>query len=124
MGQPLDAIIRKNMVGSKTGDTVNFETINSTDVSDSIDVSGSEGGFIIGVQYDNGVSADIEFNVEGSIDDVNFGPMPDTDVVITDASGNITYDVINSNANFVRISWTVTTGSLDIYGQLSAKRRH
>lgn len=123
-GQPLDSIIRKDMVGSKSNGTVSFETINSTDFSSGFDISGSEGGYLINIQYDNGVSANIEFNVEASIDNVNYGPVPDTDVVITDTDGNITYEIVNSIANFVRISWTVTSGSLDIYAQLSAKRRH
>lgn len=123
MGQVLDAIVRAELIGDRDSDTP--VTIDTTGTSIGVDASGSEQGYIVGIQYDNGVGpVDISFAVEGSIDGVNYGEIPDTAVQILDTSGNITYDIINSNANFVRISYTVTSGNVEVFAQFSAKRRH
>lgn len=124
MGQPLDAIIRKDLLGSRDLSGTNYETINASGNSDFVDFSGSEQGFLTSVTYDNGVGNNIVFTVQGSMDNISFADLPDTETTITDGSGSITWDVINSNVNFVRIAWTVTSGSMDIYVQASAKRRH
>lgn len=124
MGFVLDAIIRKDLIGSRNTETTNYITINSSDVSDFVDISGAEDGYLISVTYVNGSSANIEFSLEGSLDNVSYAQIPNSAHTITDTDGSITWDVINSNANFVRITWTVTSGSLDIFGQISAKRRH
>lgn len=126
MGFILDAIIKKDLIGSRDDDgTTNYETINSTDTTIGADLSGSEQGYLVGLDYSNGVgTVDITFFLEGSVDGVAYGQLPDSSQQITDNSGSITWDVIDSNANFVRIGWTVVSGTLDIYGRVSAKRRH
>jgi len=123
-GQPLDAIIRRDLFGSRDDDgTTNYETINSSGNSVSVDASGSEQGFITSVTIGNGVGNDIDFSVQGSVDNISFGDI-NSPVNFTDTDGSITFDVVSSNANFVRVAWIVNSGSADIYVQFSAKRRH
>ena len=125
MGKPLDAILRFDLVGSRDDDgTTNSETINVTGNSESIDVSGSEQGVMVQFDYDNGVTTNVEFIVEGSIDNVTFAPIEGADQVVTDSNGVVIYDFIDLNSNFIRAAWTVNSGSVDIYVQASAKRRH
>lgn len=125
MPQVLDAILKEDLIGSREDDgTTNYETINSSGSSESADSSRSEGGFLLSVTYDNGVGNDVDFFLEGSLDGISYAAIPDTTQNIADASGSHTFDVTASNANFVRIAWTVNSGSVDIYGQYSAKRRH
>ena len=125
MGFELDAILRQDLVGSKDEEgTINYETINADGNSAQADSSRSEGGFLLSIVYADGVSNDVTFFIEGSLDGINFAEIPDTSQQITDASGSITWDIISSNANFVRIAYTVAAGTVDIYGQYSAKRRH
>lgn len=125
MGFILDAILKKDLIGSReyTGVT-NYETINSSGNTESFDISGSEQGGLVSMTYSNGASVNMEFTVQGSLDNISFADIPDTPTTITDNSGSITWDFTNLNANHIRISWTVTSGSLDIYGQASYKRRH
>lgn len=126
MGFVLDAIIRLDLIGSRDDDgTTNYQTINSTDTTVDADLSGSEQGYLAAIDYANGVGTiDVTFFLEGSEDGISFAQLPDSAQQITDASGSITWDVIDSNANFVRIAWTVVSGTLDVYGRVSAKRRH
>lgn len=124
MGQVLDAIIRKDLIGSRDLTGTDYESINSSGNSNKEDISGSEQGYLLSIKYDNGVGLDVNFYVQGSMDGISFGDIPGTETNITDAEGSITWDIVNSNANFVRISWVFNSGSVDVYGQLSAKRRH
>lgn len=125
MGNVLDAILREDLIGSRDDDgTTNYESINATGNTISAESNRSEGGFLLSIDYASGAGLDIDFFLEGSIDNTTFSTIPDTTQNITDASGDITWDIVASNANFVRISWTVNSGSVDIYGQYSAKRRH
>ena len=123
MGQVLDAIIRDELTGDITSDTP--EVIDTTKESLIVDASGSEQGYLVGIQYQNGVGpVDITFALEGSIDGISFGEIPATATQITDLSGSITFDVVDSNANFVRVSYLVVSGNLEVFTQFSAKRRH
>ena len=126
-GQPLDAILRKDLLGSRDdqGNT-NFVTINSDSSSMTFDSSGSEQGVVLSVDYVNGVALDLNIRFEASIDGVTFSPLADSRGTknITDANGNITFDVVNLNANFVRIGFDFNSGTVDVYVQASAKRRH
>lgn len=125
MGFVLDSILREDLIGTRDDDgTTNYEAINASGDSAIADSSRSEGGFLLSVTYENGVANDVDFFLEGSLDGVTYAPIPDTTGNVADASGSITWDVIDSNTNFVRIAWTVNAGSVDIYGQYSAKRRH
>jgi len=126
MGFVLDTILRTDLIGSRDDDgTTNFITINSTDVTESVDAKGTEQGYLVALDYASGIgTVDITFFLEGSEDNNSFAQIPDTAQQITDNSGNIIWDVIDSNANFVRIGWTVASGTLDVYGRFSARRRH
>jgi hypothetical protein len=127
MGQPLDAIVKKDLLGTRDDDgTNNFVSINVSDFTDSHDISGSEQGGTLTIIYDNGVGNDIDFQVEGSADGINFAGLTDTNASqnISDASGTVIFDLININANFIRVAYTVNSGSADIYVFSSFKRRH
>ena len=125
MGFVLDAILKKDLIGSRDDDgTTNFENINMSGNSDFAEANRSEGGFLLSITYANGVGNNVDFFIEGSLDGIAYAEIPDSSQNIADASGSITWDIIDSNANFIRISWTVNSGSVDIYGQYSAKRRH
>lgn len=124
MAYVLDAIVKYDLIGSKELDgTINYESINSTGNTDSVSIGGIEQGLSIQVDYDNGVAANIEFVVELSVDNNSFVPVDDEAVTVTDTDGTIIWDVV-TNSNFARVSWTVAAGSLDIYAQLSGRRRH
>jgi hypothetical protein len=125
MGQPLDSILKKELIGARSASgTIGYETINTDGSSDTADSSRSEGGFSLGIVYENGVGNNVEFFLEASIDGEYFSQIPGTEQTITDASGNIIWEIVNSGTNYVRIAWTVAAGTMDIYGQYSAKRRH
>jgi hypothetical protein len=127
MGQPLDAILRADLKGSRNDDgTTNYETINISEATASDDVSGSEQGGLVVVEYANGVGNDIDFTVQGSADNISFADLASNAATenVTDASGMIIFDLANFNGNFVRLSYTVNSGSADIYVYSSFKRRH
>lgn len=124
-GQPLDAILRKDLIGSRDDDgTTNYESISFTGTSDFVDSSRSEQGMLLSIDYENGAGLVVSFSIEGSIDGVSYAPIDGTPTAITDTDGSIVWDLINLNANFIRLAWDVTSGSVDVYGQYSAKRRH
>lgn len=124
MGQPLDSILKKDLYGSRDNNgNINYETINTNGNSIKADLSGSEQGYFVAITYTNGASLDVDFNLEVSEDGISFVPI-DTAINVTDASGEIIWDVIDSNANFIRVSWAFNSGSVDIYARTSAKRRH
>ena len=123
-GQPLDAILRRDLLGSRDNNGItNYETINVSGNTISVDASGSEQGVLTSITIDNGVSNDIDFSIQGSIDNVSFADI-DAPINFTDTDGSVTFDVVGSNANFIRVAWVVNAGSADIYVQFSAKRRH
>lgn len=121
---PLDSILKKHLIGDRDLTQTYFESINASGNSLVHDISGSEQGGLVSVQYESGVSLSVTFAVQGSIDGVSFADIADTPTLITDASGSVTWDFVDLNANFIRIKWTVTSGSVDIFGQSAHKRRH
>lgn len=125
MSQPLDVILRKDLLGSRDDEgNTNYETIDSTDVTESHDISGSEQGTLITIDYINGSSLNVTFTVEASDDNVSFAPIDNADVVATDPTGTHLFDITSINASFIRVSYTFTSGSCDVYIRNSAKRRH
>lgn len=125
-GQPLDAILRKELLGSRDETGTTYVTINTSDNSDFDNISGSEQGGLIAVSYVNGSGNNIDLVVQGSEDGVTFAPLTNEDATetITDASGEIIFDLNEINANFIRLAWIVNAGSMDIYVRSSFKRRH
>jgi hypothetical protein len=124
MGYILDSIIKKSMKGSYNPDgSIDYETINASGYTDSVVIDGVEESFMVAITYANGVSVDIDFNLEVSIDGVSYVPY-DSDIKIIDNSGEILYDIAGSAGGSVRVSYVVNSGSLDVYVRLSGKRRH
>jgi hypothetical protein len=125
-GQPLDAIIKKELYGTRDDSGTNYITINVSDNSDFDDISGSEQGGLLAISYENGVGNDIDLVVQGSDDGVNFASFVTDDATenVTDASGEIIFDLVQVNANFIRLAWIVNSGSMDVYVRTSFKRRH
>jgi hypothetical protein len=125
-GQPLDSILRKELYGTRDESGTNYITINTSDNSDFDDISGSEQGGLIAVSYESGVGNSIDLVIQGSEDGVAFADLSDDEATYTviDASGEIIFDLVNFNANFVRLKWIVNSGSMDIYVRSSFKRRH
>lgn len=125
MGFKLDAIVSKILFGSLINEQKIGNTINSSGFSLVVDASGTEQGYLVSLDYFDGVGTiDIDFFLQGSEDGLSWGQIPNTLQTITDASGNIIWDVVNSNANFVRVGWTATSGTMDVFSQFSGKRRH
>lgn len=121
----LDNILKKDLVGFKNPDgTVSYESINSSGNSESMDISGTEQGYTVTIDYSNGTGLNVDFVVEVSTDNITFVPMGDTLTNVVDASGTMIFDIVYSNVDYIRISWTVNSGSVDIYGRASGKRRH
>lgn len=122
----LDSILRKELYGTRDKSGTNYLTINSSGNSEFDDISGSEQGGLIAISYTNGVGNNVDFVVQGSEDGTTFVDLADSSAseTITDASGEIIFDLVNINANFVRLGWTVNAGSMDIYVRSSFKRRH
>lgn len=118
MGLVLDAIIKEKR---ELNQTVN------TDVSfEAFEIDRTEDGFSLQVDYNNGNgSVDMFFVPEFSVDGNSFTPDTASQVGVTDDSGTIIFDVVNTAANYFRISMTVTNGSLDVETlTFSGKRRH
>ncbi len=126
MSQPLDAIIKKELFGSRDLSGTSYETITTDGFSESDNVSGSEQGGLVSFSYVNGSGNEVDFTVQGSDDGTVFASLIDTAAIekITDESGEIIFDLVNVNANFIRLQWTVISGSMDIYVRTSFKRRH
>jgi len=126
MGFILDAILRKELYGTRDEAGTNYVTINTSDNSDFDDISGSEQGGLIAISYENGVGNDVDFIVQGSEDGIVFADFGSSDATqnITDASGEHIFDLVQVNANFIRLKWVVNSGSMDIYVRSSFKRRH
>jgi hypothetical protein len=126
MAKVLDAILRKELYGTRDESGTSFVSINSSGNSDSDDISGSEQGGLVAFSYENGVANNVDFVVQGSEDGIVFADFGSTDATnnIADASGEIIYDLTSVNANFIRLKWTVNSGSMDIYVRSSFKRRH
>lgn len=126
MGFALNTIIAKELLGARDRSSTTYVTINVSDFSDSDDISGSEQGGLLVVEYVNGVGNDIDFTVQGSADGISFANVDNDDATenVTDSSGIIIFDLVNFNAKHVRLAYTVNSGSADIYVYSSFKRRH
>lgn len=123
----LDSIVKKHLVGSRTNsfDSTVFETVNATGTSEIADASITEQGYTFLLQIENGAGTiNFDFTIEGSVDGNSWATIPGTTQNFTDTDGSVTWDIVDSNINYARIKWTVTSGTLDLFGIFSAKRRH
>ena len=103
----LDQIRKKQILSAP-------ETVNSDWNGPSFSLDDRTGPFTIAVKYENGTSVNMKMWIQISDDDINFGNVPDTDVVITDDSGVTIYDINGSGASFARVFIEVTAGSIDV----------
>lgn len=117
MGFELDGILKKVIVDS--------ETVNLDGSSERVDIDNREDEFSIQINYSNGAgSVDIDFFYELSVDGDNFVPVSSEAVTIIDNSGTILFDIEATGASYLRLSYTVRSGSVDITALYSGKRRH
>lgn len=119
MGFKLDAIIKETLLDN--------ETINVSGNTERIDIDNREAAFSIQITYSNGVGpVDIDFFYELSNtgDEDAFIPVSSESVTITDESGEILFDIADSGASYLRVGYTVNTGSVDAQIIYSAKARH
>lgn len=125
MGFILDEIVKKQVIGEKDQNgNVTYETINTDGSSEIFEVDRTENNFKVQLEYANGSTVNITFIIEGSVDGQSFAAITDSDQVIIDDSGTIIWDISDVSPNYARVSWTVTSGSLDIFAQFSGDRRH
>ena len=121
MGYVLDSIIKKHLIETT-------ESINSEFVSVPVDLDNREGEFSITIGYDNGVGLNMTTTLEVTNDYEDEGSwttVEDSDLVQTDASGNIVYDLGGIGLSYIRVKIEVDAGSCDLQSILYvAKRRH
>lgn len=116
----LDKIRKKNLIDAPV-------TVNADWATDSASLDDRADAFSLTLKYANGVSVNmttwLEMSTTGLDDD--WARVEDTDVIITDASGTVLYDVDGSGSQFVRIAVVVTAGSIDVTMSLfSASQYH
>lgn len=100
-------------------------TIDSTQVTDAIDMSGVENSFSIQLDYGNGVGLDVTVTVQISVNGRNFVTLPSSSVNLTDTDGTHIWDFGESGTNYVRLNIVMNSGSFDIQEvTFSGKRRH
>lgn len=117
MGYILDDIIKKIVTENVT--------INTDYTGDVFSLGGTENGFGVVVEFDNGVAPVIEVSFEVSMDGTNFAPITNSEQTFSDTDGSVTYDILQSQAVFGRIAIAHTSGAVDIVRiLLTAKRRH
>jgi len=113
----LDSIIKAAIIENQSV-SIDF-------LSDPYDISGAETGFGIVATLANGIGVNIDFSLYISVDGQNYTQLGSSIQNFTDIEGSVTWDVINTNACFVKLSAVINTGSIDIpMAILSAKRRH
>jgi len=121
MGFVLDSIIKLIVLDGP-------QSINSTFTSDVVDLDNREGEFSVTVSYDGGISLNMTTSIELSNTPENSGSwvqLEDSDLIQTDASGTIVYDIQGTGLSYMRIKIVVASGSCNLQSILYvAKRRH
>jgi len=90
------------------------ETVNTDWTSDSTSLDDRAGAFSLSVKYENGTGVNMKVYVQLSNDDEAFGDIEESEVVITDNSGTVIFDLEGSGAQYARIRIEVTAGSIDV----------
>lgn len=117
MGNVLDAIIKKIVIDN--------ETINDDYESMIIDIDNREGAFSIQINYYDGVGpVDIDVTYQLSIDGVSFVTANQETFKIPDESGTALIDIAATGASYLRLKFTVNSGSIDATAIYSGRRRH
>ena len=102
----LDVIRKKVLVES--------ETVNADWASPSVSLDDRADEFSISLKYDNGSTVNMVVWFQLSNDNVNFADVVDSNVIITDNSGVVIFDLSGSGAIYARVRVAVTSGSIDV----------
>lgn len=117
MGNTLDHIIKVDIL-----DTI---TVNGNYESDSVSIDAAEGGVAVTVLLSAGNGlVNMDFSLKVSTDGVTFSEIGDTIQTFTDDDGSIIFDLLDTNATFLKVNITHTAGSIDVSSTLTAQRRH
>jgi hypothetical protein len=101
------------------------ETVSSNWDSPSFSIDNTEYGFSVEFKYDSGNSVDMKVYLAFSNDNVNFAVDTESELIITDSSGVLLFDVLNSSLLYCRVFIEVTGGDISVLqGTLAGKRRH
>jgi hypothetical protein len=122
MGNVLDAIRKKNIIDGDTLITVDW-------VSESLSLDDIEGPFAIQLDYELGITPDMDFVLETSIDGITYVPVIDgntsTLVTINDTIGTHLWDIGALGGSKVRVAITVRGGSITLTKLFfNGRRRH
>jgi hypothetical protein len=90
------------------------ETVNTDWATPSTSLDDRTGAFSLSLKYDNGTGVNMKVYIQLSNDDIDFGDVEDSEVIITDPSGSIIFDMEGSGAQYARIRVAVTAGSIDV----------
>ena len=114
----LDAIRLKEIIDGT-------ETVNMEWVSPSFSLDDREAEFSIQINYEGGVTPNMNFILQFSSDNVNFADITESVQPITDVTGSHIWDIAGSGALFCRVKIAVTAGSIDVTRIFyAAKQRH
>lgn len=84
-----------------------------------------EGEFSIQVDYQNGITPDVDLVLQFSVDGINFADIKDFDQKVSDESGTHIWDIAGTGANYGRVKVKVNSGSIDVTRiYYSGKQRH
>lgn len=103
----LDQIRKRQLISAP-------ETVNADWTSPSTSLDDRSGAFSISVKYENGASVDMKVYIQLSNDDEAFGDIEESEVIITDDTGTVIFDLEGSGAQYARIRIEVTDGSIDV----------
>lgn len=103
----LDQIRKKQLISSP-------ETVNTDWATPSTSLDDRTGAFSLSLKYDNGLGVNMKVYIQLSNDDIDFGDIADSEVVITDASGTVIFDMEGSGAQYARMRIEVVSGSIDV----------
>ncbi len=102
------------------------ETVSTTLVTTSVDISGIEEALSVQVLWANGSgSPDVDYSLDVSMDNVNWINITETVSNQTDTSGSGLFDIATTGVSFVRVRVEVNSGQVDVSKIiLKGKRRH
>ena len=112
----LDSILVKNLIDSPTTVNVDFS-------AEGIGIDNGQDQFSVQVDYNNGDgSVNMDIVLEVSNDNISFVPMASQ--TVTDDSGTHIFDAIGcSGTRYMRVSFVVTAGSIDVQKIFSSGKR-
>lgn len=101
------------------------ETVTTNWATESASLDNRDGAFSLHIKYENGTAVNMTVWLQMSVNGTDWANVADSNVVITDPSGTVIYDVDGSGTQYVRIAIVVTGGSIDVTeGLYSASQWH